>query len=59
MSFHTLARVFPVGINVAEFTSAMQTEAVQNRLNELLEVYKGRKVILGVDRLDYIKVPTY
>lgn len=34
---------------------AQQTEPVKARLRELRTMYKGQKLILGVDRLDYIK----
>lgn len=48
-------RVFPVGIDVAEFERTLITTPVKERLGELYQRFKGKKVILGVDRLDYIK----
>lgn len=44
-----------VGIDPQKFTDSLQKEEVQNRIRELDEKYKDVKVILGVDRLDYIK----
>jgi hypothetical protein len=51
--------VFPVGIDVTEFERTLITTPVKERLNELYQRFKGKKVILGVDRLDYIKVPFF
>jgi trehalose-6-phosphate synthase len=45
-----------VGIDVAEFERTLITTPVKERLDELYQRFKGKKVILGVDRLDYIKV---
>jgi trehalose-6-phosphate synthase len=45
-----------VGIDVAEFERTLITTPVKERLGELYQRFKGKKVILGVDRLDYIKV---
>ncbi len=52
----SVVRVFPVGIDVAEFERTLITTPVKERLDELYQRFKGKKVILGVDRLDYIKV---
>jgi len=48
-------RVFPVGIDVEEFERTLITTPVTERVNELFKRFQGKKVILGVDRLDYIK----
>ncbi len=47
--------VFPIGIDPEEIKKTMRTPWVQNRIQELTETFKGRKVLFGVDRLDYIK----
>jgi trehalose 6-phosphate synthase len=47
--------VFPIGIDVAKIESTLKLESVQNRIKELEEKFKGKKVLLGIDRLDYIK----
>lgn len=44
-----------VGIDPQKFTGTLQKPEVQERINTLEERYKGMKVIVGVDRLDYIK----
>ncbi|PWY77802.1 alpha,alpha-trehalose-phosphate synthase subunit [Aspergillus eucalypticola CBS 122712] len=50
-----VAEKFIVGIDPQKFTDALQNEEVQNRIRELQRRYMGMKVIVGVDRLDYIK----
>lgn len=53
----TMTRVaaFPIGIDPERFTRALETEEVQMNIAKLLNRYAGRKVMLGVDRLDMIK----
>ncbi|KAJ2159406.1 Trehalose-6-P synthase/phosphatase complex synthase subunit [Coemansia sp. RSA 552] len=46
---------FPIGIDPEKFTEALQTSDVQRRLGEFERQFDGTKVIVGVDRLDYIK----
>lgn len=46
---------FIVGIDPTRFLEAVELEAVQKRIAELEDKYKGIKRIVGVDRLDYIK----
>lgn len=46
----------PIGIDPAEFVETLEQPSVQERVVELRELYGGRvKIILGVDRLDYMK----
>ena len=45
----------PIGISPEEFLSGMRKQEVQQRIEHLHEQYAGRKVILGIDRLDYMK----
>ncbi|GAM26721.1 hypothetical protein SAMD00019534_098960 [Acytostelium subglobosum LB1] len=47
--------VFPVGIDPDKFFELLQTEKVKNRIEELKQNFKGQKIIIGIDRLDYIK----
>ncbi len=47
--------VFPIGIDVAKIESTLKQESVQNNIKELEEKFKGKKGLLGIDRLDYIK----
>jgi trehalose 6-phosphate synthase len=46
---------FTVGIDPGKFTETLKKNEVQDRIQQLGERYKGVKIILGVDRLDYIK----
>jgi trehalose-6-phosphate synthase len=49
---------FPIGIEPERFTRAVQTPAVQSLVSDLSAKFIGRRVILGIDRLDYIKGTT-
>jgi len=49
------ARVYPVGIDPDEFVPARGTAPKRGRRGVLARVVRGRRVILGVDRLDYTK----
>ncbi|KAK9354719.1 glycosyl transferase [Lipomyces doorenjongii] len=46
---------FPIGIDPDKFTEALKTEKVQKRIAQLEAKFEGVKLIVGVDRLDYIK----
>lgn len=46
---------FPIGIDPERFTSALETDIVKAHMADLRERFAGRKVMLGVDRLDMIK----
>lgn len=50
----TLAYVC-TGIDPSKFTDKLQTAEVQARISELSEKFHNKKVLVGVDRLDYIK----
>lgn len=50
-----IADSFIVGIDPQKFEDTLQKPEVISRIKELEEVYKDKKVIIGVDRLDYIK----
>lgn len=47
--------VFPIGIEPDKFFHGLDNKEIQDRVAELKERYKGKKIIIGVDRLDYIK----
>lgn len=47
--------VFPVSIDTAKFTKKAATPGVQQRIRELKKHGDYEQLILGVDRLDYIK----
>ncbi|KAK9459956.1 glycosyl transferase [Lipomyces oligophaga] len=46
---------FPIGIDPDKFTEALKKESVQKRISQLESKFEGVKLIVGVDRLDYIK----
>ena len=46
---------FPLGINVKEMHEVARSEAAEQELASLKTTFEGRKLILGVDRLDYTK----
>ena len=46
---------FPLGIEADEWKEKLKTEAAKQELASILEQFKGQKILLGVDRLDYIK----
>lgn len=45
----------PIGIDVATIRKAATTQAAEYRISELKRMLAGRRMILGVDRLDYTK----
>jgi trehalose 6-phosphate synthase len=47
--------VCPIGLDTAEFTSALGTPAALSAEERLITSAVGRQVIVGVDRLDYSK----
>ncbi|CAN0891222.1 Alpha,alpha-trehalose-phosphate synthase [UDP-forming] 1 [Linum grandiflorum] len=51
----TRVAAFPIGIDSERFISALKLSQVQEHIKELTERFRGRKVMLGVDRLDMIK----
>ncbi|KAK4152706.1 glycosyltransferase [Chaetomidium leptoderma] len=46
---------FPIGIDPEKFVEALKKENVLNRIAALKRKFEGVKLIVGVDRLDYIK----
>ena len=46
---------FPIGIDVDNFIDGLKKDSVVERIKQLKSKFKDVKVIVGVDRLDYIK----
>jgi trehalose 6-phosphate synthase len=46
---------FPIGIDPAKFEEGLKQPNVQKRITTLERQFQGVKLIVGVDRLDYIK----
>ncbi|GAB2236332.1 hypothetical protein Droror1_Dr00028055 [Drosera rotundifolia] len=51
----TRVAAFPIGIDSDRFIRGLEVPKVQDHIKELKERFAGRKVMLGVDRLDMIK----
>ncbi|KAF3942883.1 hypothetical protein CMV_030504, partial [Castanea mollissima] len=51
----TRVAAFPIGIDSERFIRAIDLPPVQEHMKELKQRFAGRKVMLGVDRLDMIK----
>lgn len=50
-----LTDAFPIGIDYKKFTSALKNPEAKAEITAISESYKGQKIILSVDRLDYSK----
>lgn len=50
-----IADTFPIGIDYEKFTESLNSSAVAKESDMISEHYKGMKIILSVDRLDYTK----
>ena len=46
---------FPIGIDPEKFVQGLKKDNVQRRIDTLQKKFEGQKIIVGVDRLDYIK----
>ncbi|KAI8911917.1 glycosyltransferase family 20-domain-containing protein [Powellomyces hirtus] len=46
---------FPIGIDTEKFAEGLKTDRISQRIQQLKDKFKGVKLIVGVDRLDYIK----
>lgn len=47
--------VFPIGVDAEHISALCRSPSVAERVKALEETFAGRKILLGVDRLDYIK----
>lgn len=47
--------VFPIGIDPEHFEDILNSDVTQKRIEELRQKFAGCKVVIGVDRMDYIK----
>ncbi|CAG8662789.1 2387_t:CDS:2, partial [Paraglomus brasilianum] len=52
---HVHVGTFPIGIDPEKFDEGLKNPSIQERIKTLEEKFKGVKLIVGVDRLDYIK----
>ncbi|GGC32060.1 alpha,alpha-trehalose-phosphate synthase (UDP-forming) [Novosphingobium marinum] len=49
------AKAFPIGIDFDEFTEGARSKMAQDACDRLVKSARDRKIIIGVDRLDYSK----
>lgn len=52
---HVTVAAFPIGIDPEKFHVQLEQAATKNRIAALKKKFEGVKLIVGVDRLDYIK----
>jgi len=52
---HAQVGTFPIGIDPQQFVDGVEKPEVKSRIAQLEQRFQGCKVIVGVDRLDYIK----
>ncbi|POS82256.1 UDP-Glycosyltransferase/glycogen phosphorylase, partial [Erysiphe pulchra] len=52
---HVTVAAFPIGIDPEKFVEGLQKKSIQDRIAVLERKFEGVKLIVGVDRLDYIK----
>ncbi|CAG8479648.1 5800_t:CDS:10 [Acaulospora colombiana] len=52
---HVHVGTFPIGIDPEKFIEGLNQSKIQERIKALEEEFKDVKLIVGVDRLDYIK----
>ncbi|KAJ3107047.1 Trehalose-6-P synthase/phosphatase complex synthase subunit [Phlyctochytrium planicorne] len=52
---HVHVGTFPIGIDPDKFIEGLQDVKIQERISFLENRFKGIKLLVGVDRLDYIK----
>jgi len=50
-----LPKAFPIGIDAQGFSKLLKTETAQESYARMIESKAGRRMLLGVDRLDYSK----
>ena len=46
---------FPIGIEPSKFEACLETALVKDKIIDLQKRFDGKKVLLGIDRLDYVK----
>lgn len=46
---------FPIGIDPGKFAEGLKSPKIQNRIASLESKFRGTKLMVSVDRLDYIK----
>lgn len=47
----------PVGVNVSNIKTRLASDSIQGKLKTLRRHYEGSKVVLSIERMDYVKGP--
>lgn len=47
--------VFDMSVDIHKFHTVLQEPCVQDRIISIQNTFRGSKIIIGVDRLDYVK----
>jgi trehalose 6-phosphate synthase len=55
MGKKVIAQEFPIGIDPEEYRTSMASEATKSEMSRLRDNFQDKRIILGVDRLDYTK----
>ncbi len=50
-----IVAAFPIGIEPERFAITLGQDSVQERISALQHEFKHRKILVGIDRLDYVK----
>lgn len=53
--FHVAIGIFPIGVDVEQVQKQRLRTEVQEKIQALRELYPGKKLIVGRDKLDQIK----
>ncbi|RKO91617.1 glycosyltransferase family 20-domain-containing protein [Blyttiomyces helicus] len=48
-------QIMPIGIDVERVQSRRKTQAVEDKMTAIRDIYAGKKIIVGRDKLDHIK----
>src|SRR5258708_2117521 len=51
----TAIESFPLGIDVKKFAGMTKTKLVEQKVKVLQQTFRGKKIIISIDRLDYTK----
>lgn len=52
---HCAVGVFPIGIDVAKLESNARSPGIEEKMRAIREMYAGKKIIVGRDRLDSVR----
>lgn len=52
---HIYVEIFPIGIDVKSVEEKWARESVRQKVASIRELYQGKKIIIGRDKLDQIK----